>query len=143
MNRPLKWKWILLMALGAWIPVAALYETGFTTWKDITLVHTLICPAIALVALIPFSYMKLANSRWLMPVAGIWAGVAFPGVYIGGCWMMGWVNHCGKLFAVGGIVLFLTLNTMGVVERWRERRPTSGRESISAEGAGVASTVAW
>lgn len=132
MNKPfrLKWKWILLVASGLWLPIVALYEAGFVIWEDVTFAHTLIWPAMVVVALIPFSSAKLVNSKWLMPIAGVWAGTMFPGVYIGGNWIMGWVNHCGKLCAVGGMAIFLAFNMLGAIYEW-SRIVAFGRRKLA------------
>ena len=116
-----RWKWNLLMALSAWIPAVVLYEAGLVGWKDVTFAHTLIWPVMVLVTLAPFSFPKLVDSKWLMPIAGVWASMAFPGVYIGGSWVMGWVNHCGKLCVVGGVAIFLAFNALGAITTFRHR----------------------
>lgn len=114
----LKWRWSLLTALSVWIVSAAIYGAGLVTWKDVTLAHTFIWPAVIFAALLPFSFAKLVNSKWLMPVAAVWSGAAFPGVYIGGSWIMGWTNHCGKICALGGVVIFLAFAGLGVIHEW-------------------------
>lgn len=126
----LKWRWLVLTALGAWLPAVALYEAGVVIWKDVTLAHTFIWPTMVFVALIPFSSAKLINSKWLMPIAGVWAGATFPGVYIGGSWIMGWVNHCGKLCAIGGVAIFLIFTGLGVIHQW-PRLVAFGRRQLT------------
>jgi hypothetical protein len=128
-----QWKWSLLTAFGVWAFVVVIYVAGFVPWKDVTFVHTFIWPAVMLVALVPLSIPIFADSKWFMPGMGAWMGVTIPGVYIGGSWVAGFENHCGKVATLGGIVAFLALNILWVISRRQGWALTEQERSIDSQ----------
>ncbi len=104
-EKPLKFRWILVIASTAWAFMAISYEVGWTQWQDLTFIQTFIGPGVLLVALAPLSTKSVASSKWHMPVMAAWAGVMIPLVYLAGRWITGFEHRGDGLFLIGGIII--------------------------------------
>lgn len=127
LKKPIKFRWILAIALILWAFTVGCYLSGLTEPGMLTLPHTLLIPVLAIVSLTPLSVARAVRHKWFEPGIATWIGLTIPGVYLTGSWMTGIGHRCDRVAIVGGAAAFVAINLLWAIEVF-QRRMRLGRE---------------
>ncbi|MEK7209231.1 MAG: hypothetical protein AAB677_03155 [Patescibacteria group bacterium] len=124
MEKPIKWRWLVVVTLAAWVFMVVCFLAGTIPWPEFTLVHTLLLPTVMLAAMLPFAVKAVAASPQRKIIVALWSGVMIPTTYLFIRGATGFGGHCDLAFTLAGGLIFLILAASWVAEQKKSSAQT-------------------
>ncbi len=103
MEKPLKFRWTLLISLAFWLLMVGSYFGGLVVWPEFTFIHTFIPSIMTIVLLTPFSSRRFVQSKGVYLMSALWWGVTIPGSYFWLRMTTGLGPHCDRVMIIMGL----------------------------------------
>jgi len=124
-DRPVKFRWVLLIGIGFWLFVVVSWAAGLTEPGVFTFGRTFVVPVLWLVVIWPVSVARLARWRWFHPAVAVWVALSVPLLNVANISLFGIGRHCLGVSVVAGIAGFIVINAIGLLDNRRRRAATS------------------
>ena len=106
-EKPLRYRWLLIIVLLAWGLMLVCFQAGIAYSK---LIHTIIVPPILLIAIATLSVSSIATAWWYQLFMAGWAGIMIPTVYLFMSWLTGFGHHCDRASVMAGAIVCSALS---------------------------------